>query len=183
MMADFQSVFWNFNFSPKVRILQRLQPLHDGRFSKWSNFWKIGSFLERFFAQNNFSLSVDWFLMSFLPFYFLPQTDDFAMAIALLANILNGLIFRKLGVFQMVFLQRITLLVLDLFLAIFFCPKLMISQTLQPFYEGHFGQYSKWSHFQNIRCFQSGFLHRITVFCLYIGFFFTFLSILFFYPK
>ena len=49
----FSHVFWNFNFLAKVRLLPRLKPLHDGRFSKCSNFWNMSCFLERFFAQNN----------------------------------------------------------------------------------------------------------------------------------
>ena len=34
-------LFWNFNFSHKVRILHGLEPLHDGRFLKWSYFSNI----------------------------------------------------------------------------------------------------------------------------------------------
>ena len=47
----FWHVFRNINFWPKVSVLQRLHPLHDGRFSKWSYFLEYLVFFEAVFMH------------------------------------------------------------------------------------------------------------------------------------
>ena len=61
-------VFLNFNFWRKVTILPRLQPLHDGRFSKSCLFSNIWCFLKRFFAQNNSNVIKESFFACFSEF-------------------------------------------------------------------------------------------------------------------
>ena len=79
--SHFSHAFLNFNFWPKLTILQRLYPLHDGRFSKSSHFSNICCFLRRFFAQNNSNVIKESFLVCFSEFQILTQTDHFANAI------------------------------------------------------------------------------------------------------
>ena len=79
----FSHVFLNFNCWPKVTILQRLWPLHDGRLSKSSHFSNIWSFLKRSFAENNSNMIKESFVACFVECQFLTQTDHFAKAIAL----------------------------------------------------------------------------------------------------
>ena len=74
------TVFWNFNFLPKVGILRGLQSLHDGRFSKWSHFSNIWCFSRVVFAQNDSKCFVEWMLTCFLEFSFLTQSENFAWA-------------------------------------------------------------------------------------------------------
>ena len=78
----FSDVFGYLSFWAKLTILQSLQPLQDGRFSKWSHFSNIWCFLKRFFAQNNSKLLAESFLARFWSFEFLSQTDHFAKSIA-----------------------------------------------------------------------------------------------------
>ena len=67
-------VFEIFKFAPGLAILQGLQPLHglqplqDNRFSKSSYFSNIWFFCERFFAQINFNVFVEWFFACFWHF-------------------------------------------------------------------------------------------------------------------
>ena len=49
---------------------------------KMLSFFEYQVFLERFFAYNNYIVSLDSFLICFKHFYFLSQSDDFAKAIA-----------------------------------------------------------------------------------------------------
>ena len=60
------TVFLNFNFWPKVKILHGLHALHDGRFSKWSYFSNIWCFIEWFLAENNYKWFLEWVLTCFL---------------------------------------------------------------------------------------------------------------------
>ena len=81
----FWHVFRIFNCS-KLTIFQRVYPLH-GLYPTWpifklSHFSNIWCFFERFFAQNNSNVLVEWFFACFLHFKFLTQTDHFAKAIA-----------------------------------------------------------------------------------------------------
>ena len=78
----YSHVFGHLNFSPKLTILQSLQPLQDGRFSKWSHFSNIWCFLQRFFAQNKSNVPVESFFPRFSQFQFLTKTDHFAKSIA-----------------------------------------------------------------------------------------------------
>ena len=64
----FLHVFWNFKVRPKPTILHGLQPLQNGRFSKWSHFWNIWCFFERFFTQNSFNGVVESISACFLEF-------------------------------------------------------------------------------------------------------------------
>ena len=64
-------IFWNFNFWPKLTILQR--PFNDGRFSKTSHFSNIWCFLERFFAERKFDMIKLSLFASFLNFNFCPK--------------------------------------------------------------------------------------------------------------
>ena len=79
LQNNFSHVFGIFNFLPKLSILQRLQtfhglqPLENGRFSKWSHFSNICWFYVRFFAQNNFNALVEQFSHLFGIFNFLPK--------------------------------------------------------------------------------------------------------------
>ena len=50
---------------------------------KLSHFSNIRSFLKKLFAQNNYIIAVDSFLIRFREFYFLTQSNDFAKAILL----------------------------------------------------------------------------------------------------
>ena len=71
----FSHAFLNFNFWPKLIILPRLEPSHDGRFSKSSHFWNIWCFLKRFVAQNNSNVIKESFF--FFEFYFLTHNEYF----------------------------------------------------------------------------------------------------------
>ena len=77
----FWHVCWNFNFWPKVRIWDGLQPLHDGRFSKCSHFSNNCCFFERFSEHNISKWYAEWILTCYFEFEFLNQSADFAWAI------------------------------------------------------------------------------------------------------
>ena len=73
------------------------------KYLKCSYFFNLRCFLDRFFGENNYILSLVLFLICFWQFYFLTQTHDFAKAYslcmeAIFANIQNALIFQMLGV-------------------------------------------------------------------------------------
>ena len=70
------------NVKAKLTILQKLQPLHDGRFLKSSHFPSIWRSLNRFFPQNNSNMIKKSFFACFFEFEFLTQTDYFAKATA-----------------------------------------------------------------------------------------------------
>ena len=56
LKSSLSHIFGNFNFWPKLTILQRLQPLHSGHFCPFSlssHFSNIKCFFEAFFAYNN----------------------------------------------------------------------------------------------------------------------------------
>ena len=52
------------------------------QYSKWSHFSNIRGFFQRFFAQNQYNVLIDSFLICFWQFHILTQSDDFAKAIA-----------------------------------------------------------------------------------------------------
>ena len=56
--------------------------MHDGRFSKSSDFSNIWFFLKRFFAQKHSNVIKESFFAWFSEFQVLTQTDHFAKAIA-----------------------------------------------------------------------------------------------------
>ena len=60
-------------FDPKWRFFKGYNPLHDGRFSKWSHFSNIWCFFGQFFAQNNWKWFVEWTLTCFLELKFFTQ--------------------------------------------------------------------------------------------------------------
>ena len=60
--------FLEFQFLTQSEDLHWLWPLHDCRLSKWSRFWNIWCFLERFLAQNNSKWFVELILICFLEF-------------------------------------------------------------------------------------------------------------------
>ena len=84
MCADsFLICFWQFYFLTQTDDFAKA--LHGGHFcqySKYPHFSNLSCFLERFFAYNNYIVSVDSFLICFWKFYFLTQTHDFAKATA-----------------------------------------------------------------------------------------------------
>ena len=55
---SFSHVLGIINFSPKLTVLQRLQPLHIGHFCRFSKsyFSDTRCFLGRFFAKNSFMM-------------------------------------------------------------------------------------------------------------------------------
>ena len=132
----FSDVFVNRNFWPKLTILQRLWPLHDGRFSKSSHSSNIWCFLKRYFAQNNSNVIKESFFACFCESQFLTQTDHFAKAVAFarwpifkIVSFLEYLVFS-----EAVFLHRTTLMWLKsrfshVFVNFNFWPKLTILQT------------------------------------------------------
>ena len=69
---DFDIFGGNFKISPKVRILQKLQPLHDGRFLKWSHFSNIQCFFFRAFfcklKKLDLKRFLEWILTCFFVF-------------------------------------------------------------------------------------------------------------------
>ena len=85
LLKTFFTPFLEFNFWPKLRILQRLYPIHCGQFwwsSKSCHFLNIRCFLKPFFAQNNSSVLLESFFSRFKEFQFLTQTYLFARAMA-----------------------------------------------------------------------------------------------------
>ena len=76
LVNSFLICFWQFYFLTQSDILQSLQPLHGSHFcqySKWSHFSNIRGFFERFFAQNQYNVRVDLFLICFQQFQILTQ--------------------------------------------------------------------------------------------------------------
>ena len=164
--SRFSHVLGILNFSAKLIILQRLQPLLSGhffQFSKWPHFSILSCFLEPSFAYNNSNVLVESFFPCFRHFQFFSQTDHFAEAIAIaqwpfFSNFQNGLISPFLAVFWSHLLHRTTIMcqlgrfshVLDIFN---FSAKPTILQRLQALLSGHFFQFSKWPHFSILSCF------------------------------
>ena len=75
---------------------------------------------------------------------------------AIFANIQNGLIFRILGVFKSgFFAENNYILCVGSFLICFWQFYFLIQSDDfgKALHGGNFCQYSKWSHFSNIRCF------------------------------
>ena len=66
----------------KAMAFARAIHLRDAPFLKWPHFSNIWCFFERFFAQNNFNILVEWIFACFSQFYLLTQADHFAKAIA-----------------------------------------------------------------------------------------------------
>ena len=150
-------VFLNFNLWPKLTILRRQKPLHDGRFSKSSDFSNIWCFLRRLFAQNNSNVIKE---IVFRMFFFISIFDvkwPFCQGYSLctMADVQNRLISRIFGVFSSGFLHRTALMRLKnrsshVFLNFNFWLKL----TILPRHDDWF---SKSSHFSNIWCFLTRF--------------------------
>ena len=139
----FSHVLTHFNFWPKLTILQRLQPLEDGRFLKSSNFSNIWCFFQRFFAQNNSSVLIDMFFRMFLDILVFEPDWPFCRAYSLcmdyslckVAEFQNRLISRIFGVFSSGFLHRTTLVCSyfcfwHVFIHFNFWPKVTILQRL-----------------------------------------------------
>ena len=66
-----------------MRILHGYSLCMVADFWKWPHFSNIWCFFQRFFAQNNSTLFVEWNLTIFWKFYIWTQREDFAWAITL----------------------------------------------------------------------------------------------------
>ena len=115
-------VFLNVNFWPKLTILQRLQPLHDGQFSKSSHFSKIWCFLNRFFAQNKSNMIKESFFRMFFWIWIFDPNWLFCKGYSrcMMADFQNRLISRTFCVFSIGFLHRTSLTWLKIVFCMFF---------------------------------------------------------------
>ena len=138
-------------------------------FPKCSHLWNIWCFYERFFAQNNSNVLVEYFFPCFWPFQFFSQTDHFANSIAFgrwpsfkMLSFVEYLVFLW-AVFCTEQLSCARRIVFRMLLAILiFDPNWPFCKVYSP---------CKTAHFQNalIRrifgVFMSGFLYRTTLIC------------------
>ena len=162
--SRFSHVFKNFNFGPKLSILQRLQPMYCDQFwpfSKSSDFSSIRCFFKPFFAHNNSNVLLESFLHDFQNFKFGPKLSILQRLQPMHCD--QFFPFRKLVIFQIIgvfsgrFLHRTKLMCFQshfsyVFQNFNFGPKLSILQRLQPMHCDQFWPFSKTCHFSNIRC-------------------------------